>query len=169
MADRQAVNRALKDRGGHELARVLGTGLPGSLPEQVSQLSNELPQDGEIFFKVGNTTGWTAGQYNGCRSADLTWHPDTPTMQWCFIGLPKSADFSDKGDSGSLVFDRNGSGVGLLYGGRPPTRLGNITLEELKSRGEQVFWDITYVTPLQNVFAHIRKVLQLDTLDFANA
>ncbi|KAK0712696.1 hypothetical protein B0T26DRAFT_343808 [Lasiosphaeria miniovina] len=116
--------------------------LPGTIPGQISQLRSDPPKHNEVFFKVGRTTGWTAGQYNPCRSMVFNkgslrhpgrQAPGTATdpsgpwqhsysdypwcLYWCFLGVPSDVPFGAKGDSGSLVFDREGQATGLYFSG----------------------------------------------------
>ncbi|PWI64581.1 hypothetical protein PCL_09511 [Purpureocillium lilacinum] len=93
---------------------------PGTLPRQISRLRTISPNPDEVFFKVGRTTGWTAGRYNPCRSmvlnneySDYGW-----CLFWCFLGIPSDVPFGAPGDSGSLVFDREGQATGLYFAGR---------------------------------------------------
>lgn len=73
----------------------------------------------EEFYKCGRKTGYTSGKYNALDTCRLFRkivdgkEVDVITIEHTITGNP----FSDRGDSGSLVFDRIGGVVGLIFGG----------------------------------------------------
>lgn len=63
MAIRQKLNRAGRDN-----LRLKFNSYPTSLPSQISSRRSTPLTSDEIYYKVGRTTHWTAGQYNACSS-----------------------------------------------------------------------------------------------------
>jgi hypothetical protein len=93
------------------------------------------------MLKFGRTTGWTVGVSNEIKS-DINHESGVISKEWCILDksvLPRQV-FSEKGDSGSFVFDFKGRLGGMLYG-----------------------WDenrlapVTYVTHVDHLFGSIRE------------
>jgi hypothetical protein len=147
-----------------------------TLPSQISEMRSTPPETDEVFFKVGRTTGWTAGVPNSCRSVYFTVPNQTvPTkaekdehkyanygacLMWCFLGVRSDRPFSQGGDSGSLVFDRFGKAVGLLFCGMNERRSQTGSFVEVP--------DISCVVSFQVVLRDIGRQLELSELKFAN-
>ena len=76
--------------------------------------------DDEVF-KIGRTTGLTRGRVTAIELDDLVVEMEElgPVIFNGQIEIEGtgSAGFSDGGDSGSLIFDRDGFGLGLLFAG----------------------------------------------------
>lgn len=134
------------------------------------------PETDEVFFKVGRTTGWTAGVPNSCRSVyfeayNLTLHTEAEKdehdyadygacLMWCFLGVRSDRPFSQGGDSGSLVFDRFGKAVGLLFCRTNERRSPTGSFVEVP--------DISSVVSLAVVLGDIGRELELSEIRFAN-
>lgn len=134
------------------------------------------PEIDEVFFKVGRTTGWTAGVLNSCRSVyfavynkivntkDEKDEHKLPNygvcLMWCFLGIRPERPFSEAGDSGSLVFDRFGKAVGLLFCGVNERRSRTGSFVEVP--------DISSVVSLEVVLRDIGRQLELSEIKFAN-
>jgi len=75
---------------------------------------------------------------------------------WCFLGVTSDRPFSQSGDSGSLVFDRFGKAVGLLFCGT----------NERKSRTGSFIEvpDISSVVSLEVVLRDIGSQLELSEI-----
>lgn len=76
-----------------------------------------------IVFKLGRSTGWTWGTLSGLRSASITTADEhgkenkIVTMENVVTGRKHGAPFSERGDSGSFVFDANLAVVGMVFAG----------------------------------------------------
>lgn len=148
-----------------------------TLPSQISEIRSIPPETDEVFFKVGRTTGWTAGVPNSCRSVYFAVYNQTvhieaekdehnyaaygACLMWCFLGVRSDAPFSQGGDSGSLVFDRFGKAVGLLFCGMNERRDRTGSFVEVP--------DISSVVSLDVVLRDIGTQLELSEIEFANA
>ncbi|KAF7299232.1 hypothetical protein MIND_00871900 [Mycena indigotica] len=107
-------------------------------------------EDSLVVLKNGATTGTTMGQSQVCRYMSFTrrYMPDGKTPHSVSKQVPvhylwsdtKGEMFSDKGDSGAAVVDRQGRLVGIINGGP-------------KVQGP----DITYVTPITVVLNAIQE------------
>jgi hypothetical protein len=78
--------------------------------------------------KVGRTTGYTAGQVSSIDT-DISVQYETGTFtfagQILIVGLDSQA-FSNAGDSGSLIVERNSNlAVGLLFAGSSTHTIAN--------------------------------------------
>ena len=95
-----------------------------------------LDKDGNqclIVGKRGRSTGITWGCCNEVKS--IVHDGSTTTMEWCVVpGIDRKAfaPFSDKGDSGSAIFDVHGRVAGILTSGSGLTATS----------------DVTYITPM---------------------
>ncbi|KAF4955948.1 hypothetical protein FGADI_4121 [Fusarium gaditjirri] len=119
-----------------------------------------LPLDNRVSYrpkvnnvwKVGTTTKLTAGKFshfkNDVKLAEETHMPQTVSNEYCFVytNKPNDPPFSGHGDSGAAVFDDKGCIVGLLFRGQVP------------SKTAQGGTGVTYVTPIEDVFADIKKL-----------
>ncbi|KAH6982337.1 hypothetical protein BKA56DRAFT_550287 [Ilyonectria sp. MPI-CAGE-AT-0026] len=115
------------------------------LKDQESSLKN-LP-GGSSVFKVGTTTKATIGAYSEyktvCKLSDDNHMKVGVSEEFTFIGQPVFDDiFIRPGDSGSVVFDKNGCVLGLAFMGWRPQQ----------SRG-----GYGYVTPIEDIFADIKS------------
>jgi hypothetical protein len=165
-----AIQDRLEARGEPSLWTQLGLPVPGALPRQISSMRTNPPASNEVFFKVGRTTGWTAGLFNQCESQYFQISRDgekdqheysdyNDCVMWCFLGVRPERAFGAPGDSGSLVFDRKGAAVGLLFGGIP----GLVSLDYITPP------DIANVISLDVVVKDLGDQLGLTDIKFANA
>lgn len=108
-----------------------------------------LPRMDEHLFKLGRTTGFTRGMYNGIPEVTLEdWREEDPghkreiaRRDHLVIGTAfEEFPFSDQGDSGAFILDRTGKLIGLLLGGNDHTSGTRFTLIS------NVFEDIKKVT-----------------------
>jgi hypothetical protein len=117
-------------------------------PLKLTGLRQGLPPIGSIVYKLGRTTGWTRGRLVAIEVDDLLieyGHPDAPVT----LGFDgqieiEGADdgpFSQGGDSGSLIFDKDGCAFGLLFAGG---QVGG-------SNGQ----GLTYANPLESVLTSL--------------
>jgi hypothetical protein len=154
----------------------------GSLPSKISSRRSTPLSSDEVYYKVGRTTHWTAGQYNACNSVvykdrktgkrktayefsdiedkiNLHHHyygKYVACQVRCFLGIQPDRPFGAGGDSGSLVFDGDGRAVGLYCAGGLVGREG---------KGTPL--DISYVIDINAIFADIETQLSLTDLKFA--
>ena len=109
-------------------------------------------------FKYGWRTRHTIGEYireeSAVKHVDDKYMSPAPSREYGFFGLSTGnyADFrfGDTGDSGSVVFDRGGHVVGLLFRGQK-VRFAAKTL--------------TFITPIGDVFKDIIDMAAGDILD----
>ncbi|KAK2757959.1 hypothetical protein FQN54_004365 [Arachnomyces sp. PD_36] len=100
----------------------------------------------EILYKLGRTTGFTAGRYDGLRSIQLhTYQKDSSgnkimeeTYEHTIVGEPGKL-FSDRGDSGAIIFDITCGSIGLLFGGNADTKA-------------------SYFTPFPQLFEDVKRI-----------
>ncbi|PMD42944.1 hypothetical protein L207DRAFT_563751 [Hyaloscypha variabilis F] len=99
-------------------------------------------------LKYGRTTHWTVGISNEVLS-DCQRENGIISKEWCVIddNLHRGGRFSDRGDSGAMVFDYHGHLAGMIHGGGVP-----------KASGKQM----TYVTPIEWVFQNIERTLGVE-------
>ncbi|KAK4455299.1 hypothetical protein QBC34DRAFT_432654 [Podospora aff. communis PSN243] len=111
----------------------------------------------ELIYKVGTSTGPTAGMYNEAKAKVHL--PDDAHVQ-PYMGFKYRSHFSDEflytglpipardkwlaksGDSGSVVFDKDGAAVGLVFRGPHVAQKASSS------------W--AYVTPIEDIFADIK-------------
>jgi len=119
-------------------------------PQQGTSTSIHDMNKGDLVYKIGASTKCTIGQFDALkpdcvikeerymqgREANLV------STEFMFIGV-QDLPFARWGDSGSIVWDRYGCAVGLLFRGQSPSQ----------SHG----W-FAYVTPIEDVFASIRHM-----------
>ncbi|KAK4152571.1 hypothetical protein C8A00DRAFT_44382 [Chaetomidium leptoderma] len=104
---------------------------------------------GENVYKVGASTRHTIGEFNRMKS-DLTIAEDKHVTgiseEFAFVASATTDDgdgrFATIGDSGSVVWNKEGQAVGLLLRGQKPQQSGDTSL--------------VYVTPIEDVFADIK-------------
>jgi hypothetical protein len=95
-----------------------------------------------IVIKSGSKTGVTIGRATGVYSYVRTLTNEV-SKEWAIIKYDKnSPDFSDTGDSGSLVVDGCGRIGGMITGGSGP---------------EDGPIDITYATPMWWLWPRIKR------------
>lgn len=94
------------------------------MPEETLLSGTAKIEEGMLVFKLGNRTGFTAGQLNGAKEASFKhWMKNeeggwTSILGQCYSVAPRSCSaFGDAGDSGSLVPSDDGKLVGLYLGG----------------------------------------------------
>ncbi|KAK3358076.1 hypothetical protein B0T25DRAFT_451417 [Lasiosphaeria hispida] len=110
-------------------------------------------KNGDHLFKLGTTTGATAGSFSQLKpmvrlakdrhvQAFLKAR-DRPYLsdEFQFFGHTSKNWVAKEGDSGSVVFDDEGRAVGLLFGGQMV---------------QNAACSYAYVTPIEDVFADIR-------------
>ncbi|KAK3353840.1 hypothetical protein B0T25DRAFT_221782 [Lasiosphaeria hispida] len=90
-------------------------------------LRTALPGSGDLVFKVGASTTWTAGEFSrtktDCSIREDKYMKQPKSEEYVYIGLKAQKDFVnfiDHGDSGAVVWDRQGDVVGLLFRGQVP-------------------------------------------------
>jgi hypothetical protein len=98
-----------------------------------------------IVGKRGRTSKVTWGTANEVKSVTRTLYAGkkVTSLEWCVLSSI-SIPFSEKGDSGSVVFDLSGRVGGILTGGQ----------------GMNASTDITYVTPMEWLLQDINEQLQ---------
>ncbi|KAG7292834.1 hypothetical protein NEMBOFW57_002879 [Staphylotrichum longicolle] len=107
--------------------------------------------NGEHIYKNGTSTGPTIGVFSHIKS-DVRIHddahlvtalgPDIRTSEeFVYIGDPQSDWLAKNGDSGSVVFDREGRAVGLLFRGHRAQNANNT---------------YCYITPIEDIFNDIK-------------
>jgi hypothetical protein len=78
-------------------------------------------------MKDGNTTGLTVGRYSGLEAL-LCDEFGVESIELAIYNYDnKSGPFSDKGDSGSLVFDGEGRMVGIMHSGLWKGSISHVT------------------------------------------
>ncbi|MBE7158469.1 MAG: hypothetical protein INR62_08570, partial [Rhodospirillales bacterium] len=108
-----AALAALEDRIAYHPAEFTGLGT-------LLGLRTDLVDEGEEVSKIGRTTGLTRGRVTAFELDDVNVGFDAGVGR--FDGQLEiegigNAPFSDSGDSGSLILDRNCLAVGLLFAG----------------------------------------------------
>ncbi|KAF3909094.1 hypothetical protein ABW21_db0204617 [Orbilia brochopaga] len=96
------------------------------------------PEEGEEVVKFGAVSGWTFGTINGVKDAVYVGKPGSESREWC-ITSKHDLVFSDCGDSGSFVINRNFKVVGLVIAGCDHIRT------------------LTYMTPMRLVLEDIKR------------
>lgn len=78
------------------------------------------------LFKIGRSTGFTVGRMNGVRTTELrSWRQETngsltrvDSDAYCVVpSYEFNPAFSERGDPGSFVLNKEGKFVGILFGG----------------------------------------------------
>lgn len=85
---------------------------------------------GDMVYKYGASTGYPSGTFHGykpiCRLSHDKYVDMEPSGEYVFIAhkepeLKNAPYIANKGDSGSVVFNKYGHIVGLLFTGQTPT------------------------------------------------
>jgi hypothetical protein len=71
-----------------------------------------------MVIKYGRTTGWTLGEVNGCEAVHFRWLPEQRTSRSIAIVGYDGGQFSDFGDSGSMILNSKGEAAALLFAGK---------------------------------------------------
>ena len=107
-----------------------------------------LNEEGEnclLVFKYGRTTGLTMGYTNEAKSLRKVYLPngqDFATMEFGVMDIDRSkGTFSERGDSGSVIFDKTGRMVGLLTAGS----------------GSTDTTDVTFLSPIIHLVDHLKN------------
>ena len=80
-----------------------------------------------VVMKDGNTTDLTVGRYAGLE-AYLCDGLGVESVELAVYNYDRqSGSFSDKGDSGSLIFDGEGQMVGIVHSGMPKGESNHVT------------------------------------------
>ena len=72
-----------------------------------------------LFISYGNTTKLTLGRYSDMEAYTCTDLGLESRDVVVYNHSKKSGDFSDHGDSGSLIFTGSGDGLAILHSGMP--------------------------------------------------
>ncbi|KUJ23056.1 uncharacterized protein LY89DRAFT_165778 [Mollisia scopiformis] len=99
------------------IANVIAEEFPIVFPSSLTTISDVSLQSEELVIKYGRTTGWTLGKVNGCDSYHFDWQADTVTSRSLSIVGLNNIPFSRAGDSGSMILNRKGEAVALLFAG----------------------------------------------------
>ena len=116
-----------------------------------------------LVFKLGRTTGCTVGEHHDLTTVFRTTDTSTPGPEGGIIThettvLSKSAPFADKGDSGALVFNADGTKLGIIWAG------GRVVEDFTTNTG--LGWPpppslnrLVFVTPLEAVRAGLEDLV----------
>ncbi|EGC45658.1 conserved hypothetical protein [Histoplasma capsulatum var. duboisii H88] len=115
----------------------MGTTFSG---EAVDDPIGKKPAQNDRLYKFGRRTNFTIGCFSGLKVLKLEcWKTGNVivTNEWSVTGLPGSATFSKRGDSGSFIVDSASNFVGLLFAGNEGARVtyytpANILFEDIK-------------------------------------
>ena len=119
----------------------------------------DLPKLGQQQFKVGRATGTTNGTYGNlksCRIATRTVDGNeeyVPTFEHVMLAddkelIRQGTHVVAQGDSGSLVFDKTGSVLGIIFGGNGTENIGYFTATR------DLISDIKHITGAQEIRIH---------------
>ncbi|EEP81066.1 predicted protein [Uncinocarpus reesii 1704] len=115
------------------------------------------------LYKVGRSTRFTAGRYNGIKSAHVATkineHGEQETkvtMEHAIVGI--SGRFSNPGDSGSFVFTRYGEVIGMIFGGHTQGPISYMT------HISDLFDDIKAITGCIGVRIYAKRYVLLPPL-----
>jgi hypothetical protein len=106
-----------------------------------------------IVFKMGRTTGPTMGIYHVCRPVVQVYkslRQPVRSIEDVFIPCPGVERFAKKGDSGALVYDGQGAGRWMVWGGL-------ITQAPVEVDVERVVW----ATPMKAILGDVEAKLAL--------
>ncbi|KAJ9414973.1 hypothetical protein QL093DRAFT_2105520 [Fusarium oxysporum] len=106
---------------------------------------SEQDPPGLVVLKHGRTTGFTIGRANGVHSVlrhAFEIAEEVISSEWCIVGLGNA--FSDRGDSGAVVFDLEG-------------RVGGMITAGLRKQDNADGFDVTYATPMQWLLDDIKR------------
>ena len=104
---------------------------------------------GELVFKPRSRTinNWVGGTFNAIRSTQKGEGISIVTREWCLVALHPREAMSAKGDSGSIIVDRDFRPVAMLWGGDT----------HYFAMGPK---DIAYASPLSKIMRDIEECLQ---------
>ena len=104
---------------------------------------------GELVFKPRSrsTNKSVVGTFNAIRSTQKSKSSDSATREWCLVSLDPTGFMSAKGDSGSIILDRDFRPVAMLWGGDTHGF----------AAGPR---DVTYASPLTKILRDIERCLQ---------
>ncbi|SPN96495.1 uncharacterized protein DNG_00023 [Cephalotrichum gorgonifer] len=135
-----------------------GNGVP--LKPAPSQPISKL-HGGELAFKLGARSGQTLGSYSRYRTDSKVKYDEYMGAQMSsqYVFVPhggkddgsSSTPFADEGDSGAVVYNASGEGLGLLFTGQVPKEAG----------GQGYF----LVTPMEDVFKDIKSLSRGEITD----
>ncbi|KZV67004.1 hypothetical protein PENSPDRAFT_654432 [Peniophora sp. CONT] len=149
MLDPQSTGRAVFEYPAKRLLRINGwltRDLLGT-PDR----SDSYGEPCRTVMKNGNTTDLTVGRYAGLEAFLCDEHGVESIELAIYNYDQRSGSFSDKGDSGSLVFDGQGRMVGIIHSGMPRDGSNHVTfatpawwaIEQLKKRYPHADFDRT--------------------------
>lgn len=105
--------------------------------------------NGALINKKGSSTGPTIGVFSKVKSsvaikddAHLAGAKDYRSEEFAYIAGPQVERLADNGDSGSVVYDKEGKAVGLLFRGH---------------KSHNVVNQHAYITPIEDIFEDIKK------------
>ncbi|KAL4908844.1 hypothetical protein BDW74DRAFT_165573 [Aspergillus multicolor] len=108
---------------------------------RLTDFAMELPEDNQPLYKTGRATGYTAGEYGNlrtCRIATRIVNGERVSFPtWEHVIVRPGRVVVKAGDAGSLIFDRTGAVMGMLFGGAGTNEIGYFTaardlLEDIK-------------------------------------
>lgn len=107
---------------------------------------------GPLVHKLGRSTGFTSGRVraDSIRRTKIDYGGKHAIFSG-FVEIVNEAPrfpFSDRGDSGSIVFDDTGTACGLVFSGGSHFMFG-----------KRIRADITYASPLRDIFDHFYLTL----------
>lgn len=109
--------------------------------------------------KRGRTTNCTMGTVNGPSSVFN--RGSSTTRQYGIVKSPTNIYFSQPGDSGSWIMDRNGQLIGMINSGLTHFIRGPQNTDADDSAPDDVkFQDITYFTPATFLFEWIQEAFE---------
>ncbi|KAI5992374.1 hypothetical protein F5J12DRAFT_860015, partial [Pisolithus orientalis] len=120
--------------------------IQGIVPEDELASPKMCEADGEpciLLIKNGGKTNTTIGRGTGIKSFVRDYSSDgtaQTSMEFAILAYDKSAAFSDRGDSGTIIVDGQGRVAALLIGGS----------------GQAEYTDITYGTPFEWLLERIK-------------
>ncbi|EAU29902.1 predicted protein [Aspergillus terreus NIH2624] len=113
--------------------------------KRLADASDSLPANRQELAKIGQATGLTVGYYSHLDTVHIVERMENgkkvfvSTYEHCFMSSDRKHSLVERGDSGSLVFEKDtGMVVGMLFGG---------------SQNE----DVGYFTSIIDLFEHIKK------------
>jgi hypothetical protein len=117
-------------REGRTIPASLQLPIHRALPRRLVNNPDTEDKNGEplyIVAKYGNTTKLTLGRYSGMEAYTCTDLGLESREVVVYNHSKKSGDFSDHGDSGSLIFTGSGDGLAILHSGMPRGMNNHVT------------------------------------------
>ncbi|GBE84205.1 hypothetical protein SCP_0601830 [Sparassis crispa] len=117
-------------REGRTIPADLQLPIHRTLPRRLVNNPDTEDKNGEplyIVAKYSNTTKLTLGRYSGMEAYTCTDLGLESREVVIYNYSKKSGDFSDHGDSGSLIFMGSGDGLAILYSGMPRGMNNHVT------------------------------------------